>query len=130
MPSLRTYKIFITHAWDYDEDYYNLVDMLDEAYNFQWQNYSVPSHDPLETENNKELESALIDQIKFAQIVILLGGMYVPYRDWIIKEISISSDMRKPRGSYKMPQDIQDVASELVAWNTQSIVDAIRRNAL
>jgi hypothetical protein len=34
MPSLRTYDLFISHAWSYGEDYYRIVEMLDAAPNF------------------------------------------------------------------------------------------------
>ena len=47
MPELKTYDLFISHAWKYNEDYYRLVDMLNNAPNFKWRNYSVPEHDPV-----------------------------------------------------------------------------------
>ena len=47
MPELRFYRLFISHAWIHNDDYYKLVDMLNKAHNFEWHNYSVPEHDPL-----------------------------------------------------------------------------------
>ena len=46
MPALKTYRLFISHAWQYHDDYYRLVEMLNAANNFRWYNYSVPEHDP------------------------------------------------------------------------------------
>ncbi len=43
----KTYNIFISHAWRYSEDYYRLVEMLNNAPYFKWRNYSVPQHDPV-----------------------------------------------------------------------------------
>ena len=39
MPELKTYDVFISHAWTYNSDYYRLVEMLDKAPNFKWRNY-------------------------------------------------------------------------------------------
>jgi hypothetical protein len=70
--------------------------MLNEAPYFKWQNYSVTEDDPLHTRTKKELEQALYNQIMPVNIVIVLAGVYVPYRDLIQKEITIASDMKSP----------------------------------
>jgi len=35
------YDIFISHAWTYNDEYYKLENMLEEAPYFNWRNYSV-----------------------------------------------------------------------------------------
>lgn len=136
MPGLKTYRVFVSHAWTYSNEYYRLTKMLDEAPDFSWQNYSVPEHDPLHQRTKKDLEQALYNQIRPTHIVIVLAGMYVPYREWIQKEIDIALEMNKPIigvkpwGSERIPQDVQDVAKEIVGWNTSSIISAIKRWAL
>ena len=58
--------------------------------------------------------------------------MYVAYRYWIQKEIDIAASYGKriigviPWGQERTPQEVQDVAAMMVAWNTDSIVSAIR----
>lgn len=107
--------------------------MLNEAPLFDYANYSVPEHDPLSMRN---LNNALYNQIKPVSIMIILSGMYVPYRDWIEREIDIASELDKPiigvmpRGSTRVPHAVQDVASEIVNWSTGYIVGAIRRHSL
>lgn len=136
MPSLRTYHIFISHAWQYNDDYYRLERILDKAPNFKWKNFSVPEHDALDTATDKELEQELYGQIRPVHIVIVLCGMYVNYRKWIQKEIDIALNLGKPIigvkpwGQERIPKAVQDVAKEIVGWNTDSIVSAIRRHAL
>ena len=136
MPELKTYRIFISHAWKYDTEYYKLEKMLKDAPNFRWQNYSVPQHDPLDTTTKKELGQALHRQISPTHIVVILSGMYVAHREWIQKEIDIASEMGKPiigikpRGQERIPQAVQDVAKEMVGWYTSSIVSAIRKHAI
>lgn len=136
MPELKSYAIFISHAWTYNADYYRLERMLDEAPNFTWRNYSVPQHDALDTATNAELEAALRRQISPTNIVLILAGMYVSHRKWIQKEIDIALEMEKPmvgivpRGQERTPQEVQDVVEEMVGWNTASIVSAIRKHSL
>lgn len=131
----KTYGLFISHAWEYSDQYRRVEAMLNDAPQFAWRNYSVPEHDPLHTKSKKELEAALYNQIKPASAVIILAGMYVPYREWIQEEIDIAVKMGKPiiavapRGSQRMPQAVQEVADAVVGWASKSMTDAIRRYA-
>jgi len=131
----KTYGIFVSHAWEYSDQYRRVEAMLNDAPRFTWRNYSVPEHDPLHAKTKKELEEALYNQIKPTSAVIILAGMYVPYREWIQKEIDIAVKMGKPiiavtpRGSQKIPREVQEVADVIVGWKTASMVDAIRRFA-
>ena len=47
MPSLYDYRIFISHAWKYGDDYNRLVNLLDQARYFSYYNYSAPKEKPL-----------------------------------------------------------------------------------
>ena len=44
---MKNYKIFISHSWNYNSDYYTIENWLDE--NLSWKNMSVPKHDALES---------------------------------------------------------------------------------
>jgi hypothetical protein len=133
MPYLRTYNLFISHAWDYNEDYYRLIELLNAAPNFEWKNLSVPEHDPLPTDR---LQYDLRGQMRDAHAFLILGGMYVAHSDWIDFEISFARRIGRPIigirpwGSERIPAAIQNAATEIVGWNTDSIVSAIRRRAL
>ena len=115
MPALKTYDLFISHAWSYNEEYKRMVDFLRDAPNFKWRNYSVPEHDPLP---NSKLKERLYNQIKPVNAVIILSGMYVAYSDWIQTEIDIAIDYKKPIigvrpwGQERTPQEVQDVYSQ------------------
>lgn len=130
MPALRTYNLFISHAYNYNDEYYKMVDFLNNASNLSWKNYSVPEHDQLPM---NEFARRLPNQISPASVIIILSGMYVPRHEWILKEIEISQRFNKPIigvkpwGSQVVPTAVQSVAKEIVGWNTASIVDAIRR---
>lgn len=136
MPELKTYRIFISHAWKYSSGYKRIVELLDDTNNFDWRNYSVPEHNPKDANNDRELEKALNNQIKPTNIVLVLAGMYANHRKWIQKEIDIAQSYGKPIvgiepwGSERTPQVVKDAADEMVKWQTSSIVSAIRRNSL
>ena len=132
MPKLHRYKIFISHAWEYNTDYYRLIDRLDMTPNFLYANYSVPKHDPVDANNNKKLAEELRQQIRPVEVVIILGGMYVAYSNWIQFEIDFAQYLDKPIlgvkpwGAQRMPQAVQNEANEVVGWNAQTIAKAIR----
>jgi hypothetical protein len=136
MPILKIYHVFISHAWTYNDDYYRLVEMFNNAPNFKWKNYSVPSHDPLldpdDPGDKKLLFKELEQQIRPVHCIMVISGMYVNYREWIQKEIDIVRSYGKPiigirpRGQDRVPQAVQNATDEMVSWNTNSIVDTIR----
>lgn len=136
MPSLKTYDLFISHAWTYDADYYKLIRFLDNANWFRYRNYSVPRHDPLDANNASRLKASLDRQIRPVNVVLIISGMYVNYREWIQYEIDVAQGYGKPIvgtrpwGSLRVPVAVEAAASEMVGWNTSSIVGAIRRNAI
>jgi len=141
MPELKTYDLFLSHAWRYNDDYYRLEDLLKDAPNFKWRNYSVPEHDPLidpkTIAGRRKLLGMLEEQIKPVNCVIIIAGIYVSHSDWILDEIDIAHlNYRKPIigvvpwGNANVPKRVQEVAKEIVSWRTDSLVSAIRRHSL
>ena len=132
MPQLKTRKLFISHSWNYDEHYYQLVNWLNEAPNFQWHNYSVPRDDSCDEVTNKGLTDCILKQMRPAQCIVILAGMYASHSKWIEFEIDEAVRMGKtiigvkPWGQERIPQKIQDNATIMVGWNQNSVVDAIR----
>lgn len=137
MPNLYNYRLFISHAWKYGEDYTRLVNLLDKASYFSYYNYSAPVERPLFPAGtpltNKKIAEKISEKIAPAQIVIVLSGMYGAYSDWMGYEISEALRMGKPIlgiypwGQIYAPQRILRNADEMVRWDTGSIVKAIRR---
>lgn len=132
------YNLFISHAWDYNDEYYRLVNMLNEATNFEWKNYSVPEHDPFDEE--EDLKEALKKQIRPASAVLILAGIYANYSKWIKFEVEFSELISKPIivvkpwGQERTPAYLQEIAGKpgntIVGWNIESIVTAIRNYSI
>ncbi|MGE0395968.1 MAG: TIR domain-containing protein [Kofleriaceae bacterium] len=96
MPSLRTYQLFISHAWTYGDDYYRLVDLLDGAPNFRWRNFSVPEHDPLHQGSTARLHAAIENQVSKTHAVLMLSGMYAAHSTWMQLELDMAHSYAKP----------------------------------
>ena len=137
MPSLYNYRLFISHAWKYGDDYNRLINLLNNANWFEYSNYSAPSEKPLfppgTPKTNSQIRTMITNKIKPAQIVIVISGMYGAYSDWMQYEIDEAVRMGKPilgvypYGQTYAPTAVTRVADEMVRWNTDSIVGAIRR---
>ena len=135
MPSLFDYGIFISHAWKYHEDYERIVTFLKEASNFKFSNCSVPQSRKFDNMSQKELMEELREQIRPASCVLALGGVYMSHSDWIQFELDFAVSLNKPIigikpwGNTNVSKAVSDVACEVVGWNTDSIISAIRENS-
>lgn len=136
MPALYSYRIFISHAWKYGDEYSRIVRLLDNAPYFTYYNYSAPKEKPLvlsrENATSREIAEAISDKIKRAQVVLVLGGMYGIYHNWMQFEVDEARRLGKPIiaimpwGQINMPAYLREKADRVVGWNTSSIVSAIR----
>jgi len=132
MPALKNRMIFISHAWDYNDDYWTIVKWFNEENNFSWSNCSVPSHDSLPDKTTKGLKEGITRQINPAQAVIIIGGMYAAHSDWIDYEIDEAIRLNKtiigirPWGQILVPKKIQDSAIVMVNWQAASLIQAVR----
>lgn len=135
MPQLYPYRLFISHAWRYSDGYQRVNDFLLGAPNFIYRNYSVPEDKAFEGMSRAQLQEQLRAQIRPAQVVIVVSGMYVAHSDWIQFEIDFANSLNKPIvglvpwGAERLPSAVTNAATEMVGWNTSSIVSAIRRHA-
>lgn len=132
MPGLKTRNLFISHAWGYYDQYWTVVGWLNDAQNFNWRNYSVPSHDGCEETTTAGLKRCLTRQMSPAQGILILAGMYAAHSSWIEYEIEEAQRMGKmiigvrPWGQERTPAAVQNAAVTMVNWNSASVVQAVR----
>ncbi len=130
-PRRKIVRLFISHSWDYSEDYVNLVNFLRRIEDFDFYNYSVPKHNPLSADTDKKLLDELCDQLRGCHILIVLATMRPTYSEWIQKEILIANVYDKavlailPRGQKRVASIITTYSDKLVKWNVKSIRKAI-----
>ena len=122
---LRVYKIYISHIKDFKE--YNLfLEKLKAANEFKWINLAKPG------DGNENLEL----QIKDVDVVIILSGQYSKNPSSVEKQIKIAQKFKKPLivvrpyGMENVPTFIENLAQDIVGWNTPCIIEVIKENAL
>ena len=127
------YNLFISHSWTYSNQYEGLVRLLDSKQSFEYKNYSVPKDDPIHNMGtDAQLRDAIGSQMKPASCVLILAGVYATYSKWINIEINLAKRMGKKIiaieywGSERTSSVVKSSADEVVKWNTDSIVRAIR----
>mgnify|MGYP003886911905 CR=1 FL=1 len=126
------YKLFISHAWDHDDDYNRLVALLHDHEDFDWDNHSVPKDHPLQLQTGPKLRDGLRRKMHYCHALLVISGMYAGNRTWMQQEIDIAARYRKPiialrpYGASKVPRAVRDAANATVGWRGPSIVEAIR----
>ena len=131
---MRTFNLFISHSWSYEDSYDGLIALLKKRPYFRFRDYSVPQNDPIHNAGtDAELREAIQRQMRPCSVVIIIAGVYATYSKWIKKEIDLAENKPiiavRPRGSRRISRVVRDAADEIVGWNTESIVDAIRKLA-
>lgn len=127
------YNLFISHSWTYSDAYDKLLSLLDSVSGFRYYNYSVPKDDPIHNASTDfQLKQAIKDQMKYANCVLVLAGVYSTYSKWIKIELELAADMGKkiiaiePWGSERTSVIVKAYADEIVKWQGDSVVKAIR----
>jgi hypothetical protein len=130
---MRTYHLFISHSWNYSDAHDKLVRLLTAHPTFNFKNFSVPPHNPIiGAPTDKALQTAIENKIRPCSAVLIMAGMYSTYSKWINREIDIAQRMGKtiiaikPFGAERISTVVRDAATAECAWNTNSIVSAIR----
>lgn len=133
----RSYDLFISHAWSYDERYQGICRLLGNVQGFSWRDYSAPRDYPAVNPNTEvgrnTLRRILSERVRQSSCFVLSAGMFVNHRYWVQAEIEFAQYWRKPivgilrRGQERTPQLVYDVADEVVAWNSSSLTNAIIR---
>ncbi len=137
---MRTYNLFLSHSWSYSDVYEKLIALLEKRPYFNFRDYSVPKDDPIHNSpNSQKLYEAIKRQTAPCHVVLVMAGVYATYSTWINKEIRIAKTefqypkpviAIKPWAQTNVSQFVAENADEIVSWNTESIIDAIRRHTI
>jgi hypothetical protein len=135
MPYLRTYKLFISHAWHRDEDYFRVAEWLNSAPNFDWEDLSVPEHEAIDTkELGRTIQYHLHAYMRDACAFILCAGLYASHSEWIDYEVNFARRIGcpiiavAPWGAQRLPRAA--AYADHTVSRADSLVHAIRAYAL
>ena len=118
----KIYKLFISHINGDDEEYDLFLSKLDASYNFQWEDCAV--RDKISPEDIRE-------QMEPVDVVVILSGLVSKDKTLLTRMIDTAKELKKsivvirPYGLENVPFELEEIASEVVGWNTPCIVDAI-----
>lgn len=127
--------LFISHSWSYEDAYTRLCHLLDNAPRFDYRDYSVPRDEPIHNAPNQQaLRDAIMRQMNFTQIVIVIAGVYATYSKWINIELDLAKRHFckpvlgiKPYANKRISSVVRRDADLIVNWRINSIVKGIRQ---
>lgn len=128
-------RVFVTHMFGEHPDYSRVFDYLESDSNFFYVNCSNPDDVPA-AGGKDALKARLLEQIRAAEVVLVVGSMYLENRDLIEYQLTAAATAELPvvglepfGGTGEMPEEIAARCNEVVGWNERLMVDALRREA-
>ena len=119
----KVYKLYISHINQDDEEYHFFLSKLNASYDFQWADSAV---------QGKILPKEITNQIEDVDLVIILSGLCSKNKKLVTLQLNIALKLGKPivvirpYGMENIPYQLEEIADEVVGWNTPCIVDAIK----
>jgi len=129
----KEYHIFISHSWSYPEDLENLRNLLRNRGYFNVEFEEASADEPIDSENAAYIKQCLRQKISNSNIVLGIAGMYASYSEWMRWELDKAIELEvpivgvAPWGQERVSKIVSDRAKEVVRWNTESIIAAIRK---
>ncbi|EMB0665135.1 TIR domain-containing protein [Klebsiella pneumoniae] len=131
----REHKVFISHAWAHHDELESLRRLIDARPYFNAEYSEVSRNEPINSTNAPYIKSVLKRKILDSNILIGLAGIYASHSSWMEWELdtALANGIPVigvvPRGAQRISTMVSTRAVEVVRWNTESIIDAIRRHA-
>lgn len=131
----KTYYVFISHCWDYNDVLQNLKSLLDNRGYFSAEYTHVEKSEPINSTNASVIKYRITRKLEKSDVVLAIAGVYASYSDWMpwemdkAKELGLNVIGVIPRGQEHISQEVYKRSVIDVRWNADSIVDAIRKYA-
>lgn len=129
----KTYKLFISHRWEYDNLLQNLKNLLNERGYFSAEYYQIEKGCPINSENASVIKANITKRLKESDVVLAIAGVSASYSEWMQWEMDKALELGLkivgviPRGNERISQEVYKRSVEDVRWNTESVVEAIRK---
>ena len=133
IPKLRTYRVFISHCWEYEDDYYTILDWLENEPLFKCRNLSVPEESAMR--EDKTFEKRLRKRLDSSDILLVIVGMEIAHRYWMKWEIKWAHNRGvpivgiMPNGGQRIPLALDKTGCPIVRWRRDSVISAVRHHA-
>jgi hypothetical protein len=133
-----TYDIFISHSWRYDQEWTDMVALLDGVLGRKWRNWSLPWYDPgldrFTPQGHAELVDILDGQLSQCGALLVLADICKGNRGstWLGIEIELAKKYRKPifgiAGNHDgaFPEQFRKDVLAVVKWSAKDIVGLLK----
>lgn len=131
----KNYNVFISHSWSHIDDLKNLRNLLESRGYFNVQFQEATPSEPINSENASYIKSVLKSKILNSDIVLGIAGIYASHSDWIEWELKNAYNNNIPvvevipSGQTNISKIVTNYAVCTVRWNTESIVEAIKKHS-
>jgi len=129
----QPYKLFIAHAWVYNEEYHRLFRYLNEIPDFKYEDFG--DTDIWSFGEEKPPREEMRKQILPAEVVLVISDVCEKAGDeWIPYILEEAESLGKPIiaidswGPQEISPEIVKKAVEIVYWDAEKITDSIRRH--
>ncbi len=128
-------RLFVSHLFAPDEEYFRVFEYLESAPNFFYKNVSAPE-DPPRARDPASLQEALRLQINEAEAVLLLSKLYArapsltEFQAVYARSAQKAVIVMEPFGADKsVPPRLKQLGDCVVGWNQREMTDAIKLQA-
>jgi hypothetical protein len=129
----KSYSVFISHSWSHIDDLKNLKNLLEQRGYFKVEIEEATPEEPINSKNATYIKQRLKQKIEHSDIILGIAGVYASYSDWMAWELDKAIELDVPivgvipRGQERISITVSSRSKENVRWNTESIVEAIRK---
>jgi len=128
-------RIFVTHCFSQNDDYFRVFEFLESSPNFFYKNVSNPDAVPA-AGGLEALKEELRNQIQLAEIIIVLASVLEQNRDLFTFQLNAAQANDKPIIALEryglvgdLPAEIKDRCNAVAPWNERMMIDMILREA-
>jgi len=127
-------RLFVSHAWEENEDYSRLFEYLEASGKFYYLNTSLPhATRPVDKEAQRE---ELRRQIAPCEVIVVLPAVFRAAPELVQFQMNFAKAANRPivamenfGSTEPLAKAIKDLADEVSPWNERNLIDALRRRA-
>lgn len=131
----RTFYLYVSHSWKRVEPLDRLRNLLNNRGYFSFEFLEASPDNPINSYNESYIRKRLTQKVSEADVLLVMAGVYASNSEWINHEINVAMNLDIPIigvipwGQQKISTLVRTYADEIIGWNTESIVRAIRRHS-
>jgi|TARA_B110000438_G_scaffold300871_1_gene354306 hypothetical protein len=136
MPYVRTFNIFVSHAWSANEEYIRLVGLLKRIKRFNIEIISLPEYEPAidldSSSGMQKLKGIMEIQVRSSNCALILPRMYISSEFWIkyamhlCQMYGVSPLAMAPAEGEGLPAVLSIKADAVIDWNIEALEEGIK----